>query len=82
MESMLKITPLAVRVDASNWHLYKSGIFNNCDKNINHAVLLVGSSDSAWTIKNSWGVTWGETGYIRLAKGDTCAVCFGPSFPF
>jgi hypothetical protein len=35
---------MAVRVDASNWHLYKSGVFDNCAKNINHAVFLVGSS--------------------------------------
>jgi C1A family cysteine protease len=72
---------MAVRVDATNWSSYRSGIFDNCDYNINHAVFLVGSSDSAWTIKNSWGASWGEQGYIRLKKGNTCAVCQGPSFP-
>lgn len=80
IEEIIVRRPMAVRVDASNWHLYKSGIFTNCAKNINHAVFLVGSSETAWTIKNSWGTTWGEDGYIRLAKGDTCAVCQGPSF--
>jgi C1A family cysteine protease len=80
IEEILVRRPLAVRVDATNWHTYKSGIFNNCDKKINHAVFLVGSSETAWTIKNSWAATWGESGYIRLAKGDTCAVCQGPSF--
>jgi len=73
--------PMAVRVDATNWHAYASGIFDNCDTNINHAVFLVGSSDQAWTIKNSWSAAWGEQGYIRLKKGNTCAVCAGPSFP-
>ena len=80
IEEIIARRPLAVRVDASNWHLYKSGIFSNCAKAINHAVFMVGSSDTAWTIKNSWGTGWGESGYIRLAKGDTCAVCQGPSF--
>lgn len=80
IEEIIVRRPMAVRVDASNWHLYKSGIFDNCAKNINHAVFLVGSSESAWTIKNSWGPAWGESGYIRIAKGDTCAVCQGPSF--
>lgn len=80
IEVVLKERPVAVRVDATNWKTYASGIFNNCDKKINHAVFLVGSNDEAWTIKNSWSPSWGEQGYIRLAKGDTCAVCQGPSF--
>jgi cathepsin L len=81
LEEQLKTRPVAVRVDASNWHLYRTGIFSNCDLNINHAVFMVGSSADAWTIKNSWGPTWGEDGYIRLAKGNTCNVCYGPSYP-
>lgn len=80
IEEILLRRPMAVRVDASNWSPYKSGVFSNCAKNINHAVFLVGSSGDYWTIKNSWGPAWGESGYIRLAKGDTCAVCQGPSF--
>jgi len=82
IEQGLTRTPLAVRVDATNWHLYKSGIFDNCAFAINHAVFMVGTSSTAWTIKNSWGPAWGEEGFIRLAKGNTCAVCQGPSFPF
>jgi C1A family cysteine protease len=73
--------PMAVRVDASNWKSYASGVFNSCATNLNHAVFLVGSSDEAWTIKNSWSPAWGEQGFIRLAKGNTCGVCTGPSFP-
>ena len=81
LEDKLTKRPVAVRVDASNWSLYRSGIFSNCDVHINHSVFLVGSSEEAWTIKNSWGTTWGEQGFIRLAKGNTCNVCYGPSFP-
>jgi C1A family cysteine protease len=68
-------SPISVTVDATNWSQYKSGVFNNCKSSINHAVLLVGVKDGNWKIKNSWGSTWGETGYIRLAGGNTCGLC-------
>lgn len=66
---------MAVAVDAGGWSHYSSGVFSNCGKNINHAVLLVGVVNGAWKIKNSWGSSWGEKGFIRLASGDTCGIC-------
>lgn len=67
--------PISVTVDATNWSPYRSGVFNNCKASINHAVLLVGVVGGNWKIKNSWGTGWGESGYIRLAGGNTCGVC-------
>lgn len=81
MDEIIQRRPMAVRVDASNWHSYASGVFDNCGTNLNHAVFLIGSSSEAWTIKNSWTPSWGEDGFIRLKKGNTCGVCTGPSFP-
>jgi len=73
--------PVSVAVDASNWSLYRNGVLSNCGTAVNHGVLLVGYTGDFWKIKNSWGTSWGQSGYIRLARGNTCAVCSYPSYP-
>lgn len=66
--------PVSVCVDAQEWQYYRGGIFSNCGRSLDHAVLAVGYDSSSWKIKNSWGTGWGERGYIRLRMGDTCGV--------
>lgn len=72
--------------------MYKEGVYNNwdCLHNQNHGVLAVGystdvSSGDFYLIKNSWGATWGENGYIRLARKDSgigmCGVTENASYP-
>ena len=75
-ESLGKEGPVSVCLDASNWASYKSGVFSNCGSTtLNHAVLAVGyEKDGTWIVKNSWGVNWGDQGYIKLAPGNTCGV--------
>jgi len=70
------VGPLAVSVDASKWSTYMSGIFNGCDTevdiDIDHVVQLVGYGSEKgtdyWIVRNSWGSSWGEEGYIRLLR--------------
>lgn len=73
--------PLSVAVDATNWSPYRGGVFNNCAGNVNHGVLAVGFTAQYWLVKNSWGPSWGESGFIRVAKDNTCAICNYPSYP-
>lgn len=73
--------PISVAVDATNWSPYKSGVFNNCKTSLNHGVLLVGVTDQYWKVKNSWGTSWGESGFVRLARGNTCGICNVASYP-
>ncbi|CAE7437193.1 CTSL [Symbiodinium natans] len=78
MHALVNYGPLAISVDASHWSPYSSGIANPCSikKNvdIDHAVGLVGFGEEDgkmyWTVRNSWGATWGEKGYIRLERQD------------
>ena len=74
--SNINTQPTSVCVDASNWSFYRSGVFSNCGTSINHAVLAVGYDASGnWLVKNSWGTSWGMSGYITLKSGSTCGVC-------
>ena len=73
--------PLAIVVDASAWSMYTGGVMSNCGHGqIDHAVLAVGFTDSYWIVKNSWGPSWGESGYIRLQRGtNQCNLTYRPT---
>jgi KDEL-tailed cysteine endopeptidase len=83
MEAALNGQPVAVAVDASGFQFYSGGIFSGpcTTTNLNHGVLAVGYTGDSWKVKNSWGTGWGEGGYIRMAKGNTCGILAAPSFP-
>lgn len=71
LQSAVTGSPASVSVYAdSAWQHYSSGVLATpatCGHN--HAVLAVGYTSDAWKIKNSWGSSWGESGYIRITKG-------------
>jgi hypothetical protein len=81
LDKALQGRPVSVGVDASNWSKYSSGVFADCGTKLDHGVLLVGATAKTWKVKNSWGLIWGEKGFIRLAKGNTCGICSGASYP-
>lgn len=72
--------PVLVAVDSS-WISYESGIKSSCATSTpNFYLLLVGVNSVAWTLKNSWGIFWGESGFIRLAPGNICSMCQSPTY--
>jgi C1A family cysteine protease len=76
--------PLSVCLDASTWNSYTGGIVSVCGKSVDHCVQAVGvdaSTGGYWKVRNSWGTSWGEAGFIRLAYGkNTCAITNDPTY--
>jgi hypothetical protein len=73
----LKSSPLAIGIAGYRLQFYSTGIFNDCNSYIDHAVLLVGYvSQVGWKVKNSWGSDWGESGYAWIQEqGNNCGIC-------
>jgi cathepsin L len=89
-EAVATVGPISIALDATGFFLYKSGIFDddNCQQNApDHAILVVGygaeGAKDFWTVKNSWGTTWGEAGYIRLHRNanNLCGLANYATYP-
>jgi len=74
------VAPLSICVDAVTWQTYTSGIITkNCGTSLDHCVQIVGFGTDAgveyWEVRNSWGTTWGEQGFIRVERNkDLCGI--------
>jgi cathepsin F len=89
---LAKNGPVAVGVNAEWLQFYIGGISDPmwCSPDgLDHGVLLVGygtgktwlgGEKKYWIVKNSWGSSWGEQGYFRIARGgNTCGIAAVPS---
>jgi len=82
--ALVESGPVFVTVDATSWETYGGGILTGCARSqIDHAAVVVGYDDTSkppyWILKNSWGTSWGEAGYIRISKGwNECGIDSDP----
>jgi len=78
---------IAIEADQSSFQFYKSGVFKGpCGQQLDHGVLLVGSGSDAgvnyWRVKNSWGASWGDSGFIRIIRDQNmCGLANMASYP-
>ena len=68
---LVTVGPLMIGLFANSaFSFYSSGIFTGCPTgsqyNINHAILLIGWTNTGWICKNQYGTGWGNQGYIEL----------------
>jgi len=78
--------PPSVCVAAEQWNSYNGGVLKNCPGSVDHCVQAVGynsgAADPYWIVRNSWGTSWGEKGYIYLEMaGDTCQIQDDINYP-
>lgn len=94
LKAAISMQPVSVGIEADDFQFYHSGVFSDwdqCGDQLNHGVLAVGyGTDSAsgkmfWKIKNSWGGSWGESGFFRLERRDAgegiCGITKNASYP-
>ena len=83
--------PACIAIDASHWsfQLYTGGIYDEpaCSSEfLDHAVGCVGygqqENTKYWIVRNSWGSSWGENGYIRMIwNNNHCGIASSACVP-
>lgn len=83
MMAAVDIKPNAVSVHASSsvFQSYSSGVVTSsaCGTSTNHAIVIVGystaTSPNYYIVRNSWGASWGESGYINIGMATGAGIC-------
>lgn len=91
MMSAINTSPISVAIEADKFvfQTYSSGVITSskCGTNIDHAVQATGyntdGSTSYFNVRNSWGSSWGDKGYVKIGMGGSssygiCGINYAP----
>lgn len=78
--------PISIAINAmqQSFQFYSSGVYDdpscpNDPMDLDHAVLVTGygseNGHDYYMVKNSWNTSWGDNGYIKMARGDNKNTC-------
>jgi cathepsin L len=83
LKSALDKNPVsvAIQADQSVFQQYTGGVITSgCGSNLDHGVLAVGYDGNTIKVKNSWGSSWGESGYVSM-DASQCGITTSASYP-
>ena len=84
---------IAIEADQKDFQFYQSGVLTSeCGTTLDHGVLVIGygteNGEDYYLVKNSWGTSWGDEGYIKLGRGPEyndgqgqCGILLQSSYP-
>ena len=96
LQAAIAQQPVIVNLDAASplFQFYSAGVIGSaaCGTAPTATLLAVGygatpAGVAFFRLRNSWGMSWGEAGYVRIGRGDAfnpdgeCGVQLSASFP-
>merc|ERR1712187_1097247 len=72
---------VAIQADQSVFQRYSGGVITSgCGSQLDHGVTAVGYNSDYFSVKNSWGASWGNSGYVYIG-GSQCGITQSASYP-